>query len=140
MKAEETNPIGFTDPSPRAQVLSHSLGGGGDHPRLRSVPDLVGITFDGQVYHPIYRPTGDTPCGYEAEEVFRVERYQVDGQWRPCPECFDLDHLDIEIPAEGEEGDLLDKPQRFRNGGCPMCGEPFDDYMAHLVNDCEGDL
>lgn len=139
MKVEETGALGFTNPPLWADVISHSDGGGKEFPRLAEVPDLVGITFDGREYHPIFRASGSTPCGYDAEDVYHVERWQVDGRFRPCEECFVPSKLDIEIPEPGKEGDLAVSRCRFRNGGCPMCGEEFDDYMGHLVAECEGE-
>lgn len=136
MKAEETDSFGGTNTSPQAEEVSQSLREEG-FPRIESVPGVVGITFAGRVYHPIHEPTGESPCGYAAEDVYHVDRYQVDGRWRPCSKCFDLDALDIELPREGWERDLIDEPRRFRNGVCPMCRSEFDDYMAHLLTECE---
>lgn len=138
MKAEETDSFGAVDLSPHAEEVSQSLREDG-FPRIDFVPETVGITFAGQVYHPIHEPTGQTPCGFSSDDVFHVERFQVDGRWRPCAECFDTDALDIEIPPEGEERDLTSSRSAFRNGGCPMCRSEYDSYMTHLIHECEGE-
>jgi hypothetical protein len=138
MKAEETEGFGAIDVSHKAQVVSDSLREDG-FPRIDFVPEIVGITFAGRVYHPIYEPTGETPCGYTEDSVYHVKRWQVDGRWRPCPECFDIGALDIEIPPEDAERDLAASRSAFRNGGCPMCQSEYDSYMTHLIHECEGE-
>jgi hypothetical protein len=134
MSVNETDTFGFTDTPPRAALLSHNDLTGEETPRLWVVPEVVGITFDGRVYH-VTTPEGSL-CGRDDSELYPVERWRVAGRWRPCEECFAPAQLTVDIPDTGEERDLRGNPDMFARGVCEFCDASFDDYMSHLLNEC----
>jgi hypothetical protein len=48
-----------------------------------------------------------------------------------CPTC------DADVPADEKPHDCPEAAPGGRDGRCAMCGAEFDDFLAHLKNECD---
>ena len=76
------------DADPNPEIVTHATADGGRAARLSSLTEQVGrVTGGSKVYH---APTdGGALCGKPVDVV--TDRELLEGHYRPCSDCFDVD-------------------------------------------------